>query len=164
MEFTSRSLDDTAALARRIASLLRAGDILALDAPMGAGKTTFVRTLAEAMGTPAGMVSSPTFVLAHQYPTTAGPTLVHVDAYRLTSAEDLDSLGWDRLASAANIVVIEWAERIAEALEADRTSWIRIAPVTQGTSDAGVRRFVVGGAVGARCGSGGATVHGNGRA
>jgi len=143
VEFTSRCLDDTAALAARLAPLLRPGDILALDAPMGAGKTTFIRALAHALGTPPGLVSSPTFVLAHQYPTAPGFTLVHIDAYRLNSAEDLDALGWDRLAAGTNVVVIEWAPRIADALPLDRTSWLTIQPLGQGPEDTGHRLFTL---------------------
>lgn len=141
VEFTSRSLDDTAAFATRLATLLHPGDILALDAPMGAGKTTLIRALAHALGANQALVSSPTFVLAHQYPTAAGHMLVHIDAYRLTSAEDLDALGWDRLASLHNILVIEWATRIADALPAARTSWLTIHPDLQGPIDTGIRHF-----------------------
>jgi len=150
VEFTSRSLDDTAALAARLAPLLGPGDILALDAPMGAGKTTLIRALATALGVPPALVSSPTFVLVHQYPTAASYNLVHIDAYRLTSAEDLDALGWDRLSAATNVLVIEWAPRVAEALPAERTSWLTIHPLGQGPEDTGQRLFAFSGPLATR--------------
>ncbi|WP_441294332.1 tRNA (adenosine(37)-N6)-threonylcarbamoyltransferase complex ATPase subunit type 1 TsaE, partial [Curtobacterium sp. B18] len=72
--------------------------------PLGAGKTTMTRGLGAALGA-RGQVSSPTFVLARTHPTTAGPDLVHVDAYRLSDPVELDDLDldWD-----ASIVVVEW--------------------------------------------------------
>jgi tRNA threonylcarbamoyladenosine biosynthesis protein TsaE len=149
-ERLSTSLDQTAALAGTIALALRPGDVLALDGPMGAGKTTFVRALADALGVPAGMVSSPTFVLAHHYPTRAGWTLVHIDAYRIRSGEDLEAMGWDRLADPRDVLVIEWADRVAPALPAARVSWMRINAVGVGTGDSGIRKIVVEGAVGGR--------------
>lgn len=122
----SSSPEYTASLAAGVASILRAGDIIRLEGDLGAGKTTFVRGLAHALGVPAGLVSSPTFVLVNEYPLTTERRgirrLIHVDAYRLTSSEDLDALGWDRYvtpegsAQSDCAIVIEWPTRIAEAL------------------------------------------------
>lgn len=120
------SLETTAALGAALARLLEAGDVLALEGDLGAGKTTLVRSIAEARGVEPGMVSSPTFVIVNEYPAPAGPPLVHVDAYRLGSAEDLDALGWDRLADGSSVLLIEWPDRIAEALPGDRVGWLRI--------------------------------------
>ena len=92
------------ALGARLASLLRAGDLVQLDGELGAGKTTLTRGLGAALGAREA-ITSPTFVLAREHPTASGTTLVHVDAYRLASAtevEDLD-LDWDHA-----IVVVEW--------------------------------------------------------
>lgn len=89
-----------------------------LDGPLGAGKTTLVRAMAEGLGIDPGMVASPTFVVMNQYPLPdGGPDggeLVHVDAYRLSGPGDLDSIGWDRIADPAfaGIVVVEWPERL----------------------------------------------------
>lgn len=146
----THDLDETARLAAAVARVLRPGDVVALEGPMGAGKTTFVRALAASLGVPAGMVSSPTFVLAHEYPTGTGWTLVHVDAYRLRSVEDLEAMGWDRLADPRNVVVVEWAARVAEALPVGRVSRVRIAPVGPGVQDSGVRSFEFEGEVGRR--------------
>ena len=103
----------TAALARRLAPHLRVGDRVALDGPMGAGKTTFVRHLVAALGGDATCVTSPTYTLLHRYEST--PPVIHVDACRLHSPGQLAALGFDELCADA-IAVVEWAERIGEAL------------------------------------------------
>ena len=138
-------LDDTGALAVRLAGALRPGDVLALDAPMGAGKTTLVRFLADALGVPAGMVASPTFVIAHEYPLGGGRSLMHMDAYRLHGPEDAESLAWDRLLDPRHILVVEWPDRVAGLLPEDRVSTIRIEPTAPEA-----RRFTIEGALAER--------------
>ncbi|WP_079728455.1 tRNA (adenosine(37)-N6)-threonylcarbamoyltransferase complex ATPase subunit type 1 TsaE [Okibacterium fritillariae] len=89
----------------RFAGLLRAGDLVVLDGPLGAGKTTLSRGIGEGLGI-RGPVTSPTFVLARTHPSlVGGPPLVHVDAYRLGSALELDDLDIDFERS---VVVVEW--------------------------------------------------------
>lgn len=134
---TSPTEDATAALARGLAFVLRGGDVVLLRGDLGAGKTTLVRGLAAGLGVAPGLVSSPTFVIMNQYPMAgraAGTAreLVHVDAFRLTSAEDLESIGWDRAfrengsARADAIAVIEWPERIAAAFEGHEHAEVRL--------------------------------------
>lgn len=116
------SPDATIAFAQGLASILYPGDLITLEGDLGAGKTTFVRGLALGLGIDAGLVSSPTFVVINQYAaqdqSSTIPQLIHVDAYRLTSAEDLDSVGWDALFTPegrprqGSIAVIEWPGRI----------------------------------------------------
>lgn len=99
-------------LGARLAAVLGAGDLVVLTGPLGAGKTTLTRGLGAALGA-RGQVSSPTFVLARTHPTTAGPDLVHVDAYRLSDPVELDDLDldWD-----AAIVVVEWGRGMVDGI------------------------------------------------
>jgi tRNA threonylcarbamoyladenosine biosynthesis protein TsaE len=104
--------DEMGALGARLAAVLRAGDLVVLTGPLGAGKTTLTRGLGAALGA-RGQVSSPTFVLARTHPTTSGPDLVHVDAYRLSDPLELDDLDldWD-----ASIVVVEWGRGFVDGI------------------------------------------------
>lgn len=105
---------------RELAGLLRAGDLMVLTGPLGAGKTTFTRGLGEALQV-RGPVTSPTFVLARTHPSTVGgPPLVHVDAYRLASAMELDDLDID---FARSIVVVEWGRGLLEGIT---ESWLDV--------------------------------------
>ena len=110
----------TAALARALTAALVArpvGAVVALNGPLGAGKTRFVRELAAALGVNPDEVASPTFVLLHEY---AGVRpIFHCDAYRLRSVRELWELGVEEMFDSAAIVLIEWADRVAEALPAD---------------------------------------------
>lgn len=100
----------------RVATLLGAGDVVLLSGDLGAGKTTFTRGLGEGLGV-RGPVTSPTFVLARTHPSlVGGPALVHVDAYRLGSALELDDLDID---FAHSVVVVEWGAGLLEALTDD---------------------------------------------
>ncbi len=101
----------------RLAALLRPGDVVIASGELGAGKTTLTQGLAEGLDV-VGPVISPTFVLSRVHPSRGtGPALVHVDAYRLGSAEELDDLGLD-LDDA--VAVIEWGEGLADHLAEDR--------------------------------------------
>jgi tRNA threonylcarbamoyl adenosine modification protein YjeE len=93
-------------LGSRIGKLLVAGDVVVLDGPLGAGKTTLVQGLGEQLGV-VGAVTSPTFVVSRIHKaSTAGLALVHVDAYRLASGSDLVDLDLDHQQNA--VFVIEW--------------------------------------------------------
>ncbi|MFT2693793.1 alanine racemase [Clavibacter zhangzhiyongii] len=99
--------DDMEELGRAFARELGAGDLVVLSGPLGAGKTTFTRGLGEGLGV-RGPVTSPTFVLARTHPSLVdGPPLVHVDAYRLADARELDDLDID---FARSVVVVEWGQ------------------------------------------------------
>ena len=110
---------DTEALGRRLAGLLRAGDLVLLSGELGAGKTTLTRGLGAALGV-RGAVTSPTFVIARVHPSlVGGPALVHVDAYRLGSLAEVDDLDLDASLE-ESVTVVEWGTGKAEALAADR--------------------------------------------
>ena len=106
---------------RRIASLLRPGDLVLLTGELGAGKTTLARGLGEGLGV-RGSVTSPTFVIARVHPSLGeGPSLVHVDAYRLggRGLEGMDDLDLD-VSLPESVVVVEWGEGRVEELSEDR--------------------------------------------
>jgi len=107
------------ALGARLAPLLRAGDLVLLNGELGAGKTTLTRGLGAALGA-RGAVTSPTFVLAREHPTASGVPLVHVDAYRLATAREVDDLDLDY---GHAIVVVEWG---AGKLDGVSESWLSI--------------------------------------
>ena len=102
-----------------LGALLKAGDLIMLDGPLGAGKTTFTQGIAHGMGV-SERITSPTYVIAvtHRTPAPA-PDLVHVDAYRLADYDELDDLDLDS-ALEDSVLVIEWGQGKAEALSADR--------------------------------------------
>ena len=117
----SSSPEETRAAARRLAECVdENGLVLALNGPLGAGKTAFTQGLAEGLGIEPGRVASPTFVIASEYPLEGGRTLAHVDFYRLGSRDELEAAGFADLLEPGAVVAVEWAERIPEALPADR--------------------------------------------
>jgi len=117
VELADEAATDT--LAQSIATWIKAGDLLTLSGDLGAGKTTFARTLIRALtGDPELEVPSPTFTLMQIYETAAFP-IVHADLYRIKSPDELVGLGWDEAAEGA-LVLVEWPERASTSLKADR--------------------------------------------
>jgi tRNA threonylcarbamoyladenosine biosynthesis protein TsaE len=118
-------------LGRQLAARLRAGDLVILTGPLGAGKTTLVQGIGEGLGV-RGPVTSPTFVIARIHPALAGsgPSLVHADAYRLGSISEVDDLDLDADVASA-VTVVEWGEGLAEGLAEDRLE-ISIEPDPDG--------------------------------
>jgi tRNA threonylcarbamoyladenosine biosynthesis protein TsaE len=104
---------------RRLGARLRAGDLVVLTGDLGAGKTTLTQGVGEGLGV-RGPITSPTFVIARVHPSVVGGApLVHVDAYRLGSLDELDDLDLDA-AVAESVTVVEWGEGKAEVLTDDR--------------------------------------------
>jgi len=106
---TSGSQADTEAAARKMAGKLPANSVILLSGDLGAGKTAFVRGLAEGLGIDPLEVSSPTFTLIQEY-RGGRLTLYHIDLYRL-SPREVDDLGLDDLTSEGGIVAVEWPDR-----------------------------------------------------
>lgn len=135
MEYITKSEDETAALARDLAATLRAGDVLLLSGNLGAGKTAFVRGLAEGLDIDPREVSSPTFTLVHEY-RGGRLTLYHVDLYRLERAATED-LGLEELGARDGVLAIEWPDRLTHDLPGARVVSIEIVDET-------TRRITVG--------------------
>ena len=113
------SPDDMRALGRRLAAMLRPGDLVVLNGALGTGKTTLVQGIGAGLGV-RGPVTSPTFVIARVHPSLAGgPALVHADAYRLTTPAEVDDLDLDASLE-TSVTVVEWGGGLAEGLAADR--------------------------------------------
>jgi tRNA threonylcarbamoyladenosine biosynthesis protein TsaE len=125
---TDRDMRD---LGRQLAARLRAGDLVILTGPLGAGKTTLVQGIGAGLGV-RGPVTSPTFVIARVHPALegSGPALVHADAYRLGSISEVDDLDLDADVARA-VTVVEWGEGLAENLAEDRLE-ISIEPDPDG--------------------------------
>ena len=111
--------EETRALGARLARLLRAGDLVMLSGGLGAGKTTLAQGIGAALEV-RGRVSSPTFIIARVHPALSdGPDLIHVDAYRITSLEEIDALDLDSSLD-RSVTLVEWGEEKVEALSPDR--------------------------------------------
>jgi tRNA threonylcarbamoyladenosine biosynthesis protein TsaE len=116
--------DGTHALGAALGRVLEAGDLLVLTGELGAGKTTFTQGLAEGLGVRAGVIS-PTFVLVRIHPNLpdgprpGGPDLVHVDAYRLESAAEIDDIDLENTMD-SSVTVVEWGRGRVEHLAESR--------------------------------------------
>jgi tRNA threonylcarbamoyladenosine biosynthesis protein TsaE len=131
LRFRSPSACETREAARRLGVAIEAvtetravAFVIGLVGPLGAGKTEWVKGLAEGLGGKAEMVASPTFVIASEYP--GARPLAHVDLYRLESEGELEATGFLDLLDPGRVVAIEWADRFLEALPGDRLE-VRIA-------------------------------------
>ena len=141
--------EGTRALGARLARLLRAGDLVLLSGALGAGKTTLAQGVGSAMGV-RGRISSPTFVIARVHPAPGErPALIHVDAYRISSLEEVDALDLES-SMEESVTLVEWGEGKVEALADDRLE-IAIArprggldaePGADAGGDAGIARAV----------------------
>lgn len=131
IEMETESREQTIAIGRRVGRLVKAGEVIALSGEFGAGKTQFVRGVAEGMGLDGRGVSSPTYVMMQEYEPgveagrdveaggggevvgEAENVLVHIDAYRITSLDELESVGLDAgELRDRGVLAIEWAERL----------------------------------------------------
>jgi tRNA threonylcarbamoyladenosine biosynthesis protein TsaE len=114
----SKSVAETDRLGRRIGRSLQGGEIVALYGELGSGKTALVRGMAAGLGASPQAVSSPTFVLIHEYH--GRMRLAHADLYRLDSAAELPHIGLSDYDDGRTVTVIEWADKAGNELPADR--------------------------------------------
>ena len=115
MTHESHSVSQTESIAADLARDLGPNSCIALHGDLGAGKTQFVRGLVAALGASPRAVSSPTYVLLNIYEG-GRLTVYHLDAYRVTGAEDFEGIGFSELLEQGGVVVVEWADRVTELL------------------------------------------------
>lgn len=115
-QFLSSSESATIELGRRIGAACRGAEIVLLDGPLGAGKTCLAGGLAAGMGIDEPAVS-PTFVILRSYRGNRGLTLHHFDFYRLSSEDDLDTIGWEDCLTDDAVALVEWPERCPSLFE-----------------------------------------------
>ncbi|MEM6281615.1 MAG: tRNA (adenosine(37)-N6)-threonylcarbamoyltransferase complex ATPase subunit type 1 TsaE [Chloroflexota bacterium] len=124
LDIISHSAEQTARLGARLGKLLQPGDVVCLAGDMGAGKTVFSAGVGRGWGAKHPL-TSPTFTLVHEHRRDDGAKLYHLDCYRLQNADEADSIGMDDILDSGGVVLIEWAERIADALPDERL-WIEL--------------------------------------
>lgn len=123
LDIVSHSAAQTQRLGARLGELARAGDLFCLEGELGSGKTCFVQGLGRGLGI-AETIHSPTFILANEH-RGGRLRLYHLDLYRVRSADEALGFGLDDYLSGDGVCVIEWAEKIRDALPAERL-WIAL--------------------------------------
>ena len=136
MHIQTHSPEETEAVGRKLAALLRPGDVIAYYGDLGAGKTAFTRGLAAGLGV-TEQVTSPTYTIVNEYLSGRMP-LFHFDMYRLGSADELFDIGWEDYLARGGVCAVEWSENVDEAFEAP----IRIT-ITKDPADENVRTITL---------------------
>ena len=111
--YYSKSAEDTILLGKKVGALVQPNDIIALTGDLGAGKTTFVKGIAEGLGIQ-DYVTSPTFVIINVHK--GNLVLNHIDLYRLEDKNEIEDLGIDEYFKSGGVSIIEWAERLGDLL------------------------------------------------
>ncbi len=132
MEMCTRSADETFGLGVRIASVLRAGDVVVLSGDLGAGKTVLAKGIAAGLGVTEPVVS-PTFTIVREYE--GDLPLQHLDVYRLDHLQEVIDLGLDEMLDGHAVTVVEWGEAVGALLPADRLEVLLAAPPPEEADD-----------------------------
>jgi len=141
IERKSHSEEHTERIAVAVARCLRPRDVLALKGPLGSGKTCFVRGLIRGLGGDPREVSSPTFVIAQEYSIGSDLAVIHIDAYRVSRSDELESIGWDETLEREDVIfAIEWPENLHDSLPPLRS--IRVDFEHAGPTDRTIRLHV----------------------
>ncbi len=119
MTFYTKNEKETEALGKKLAEMVRPGMVIAFYGGMGAGKTAFVRGLAEGMGLKV-RVSSPTFTIVNEY--LGAVPLFHFDMYRLSGSDELFDIGWEDYLSRGGVLAVEWSENVDGVFDSDTVS------------------------------------------
>lgn len=133
IEIISRSAAETIELGRRIGAGMQGGEIIALIGELGTGKTHLVKGIVLGLeASDAGEVTSPTFVLVHEYLGCRGTkTIYHIDAYRIESAAELEALGFDEYCRPDSVVLVEWADKVLPVLKGYNFIQLRLEHVSK---------------------------------
>jgi tRNA threonylcarbamoyladenosine biosynthesis protein TsaE len=115
IELSSNSVRQTLETGKKIGASLKGGEIIGVYGELGAGKTHLIKGIAAGCGAETEQVTSPTFVLVNEY--YGRVDVYHIDAYRLESVKEFEQLGFDELCYKRSVVLIEWADRVEQALE-----------------------------------------------
>lgn len=115
MTITTNSPEQTELLGKKLAALLKPGDVIAYYGDLGAGKPAFTRGLAAGLGV-TECVTSPTYTIVNEYLSGRMP-LFHFDMYRLSSSEELFDIGWEDYLARGGVCAVEWSENVEDALE-----------------------------------------------
>lgn len=127
-EIRAATLTETEAIGRLLGGLARPGDVIILDGPLGAGKTTLTQSIAHGLEVPPHIyVTSPTFGILHEYP--GRIPLYHIDLYRLNGEEDLLDLGLEDYLYGEGVCVVEWPDRLGSLLPEDHLA-VRIEHIS----------------------------------
>ncbi len=135
----STSPADTHAIGRAFSAAIAAVPgrvIVSIEGDLGAGKTVLVRGICEGLGV-ADPVTSPTYVIRHDYEASDGRAVLHLDAFRLENAQELDALALGDARDCGAIVLVEWGNRVAAAFPAEET--IRVRMETRGETERRIR-------------------------
>ncbi len=130
-KFTARTPEEMDAIAPDIINAIGDSRVVAMDAPMGAGKTTLVKAICKALGT-SSVVNSPTFAIINDYELPGGKALYHFDLYRLKDINEAFNMGFDEYFYSGNYCFVEWPA-IAEDILPDDTKTLRISVEEDGT-------------------------------
>ncbi len=132
MQLHLKTVEDTIKFAACLASCLKQGDVVALVGDLGAGKTTLTQALGRQLGVN-DFMTSPTFAIVNQYDLADG-LFVHADLYRLTSEDELDDIGFEHYFDDVNIIVVEWADKFSDWLNAyaNQILWLHLNYAEQG--------------------------------
>lgn len=129
LTFTTKTEEETINLGKKIGSLLKKGDIIAMQGTLAAGKTTITKGIAQALGI-TDTITSPTFCLISEY--YGSMPLYHFDVYRLDGTEDFINLGADDMLYGDGVSIIEWSEKIMDELPSN-TIILRLTPQADGS-------------------------------
>ena len=123
-EYLSKSVEQTIEIGRSLGSQLRGGEVIALNGPLGGGKTYLVKGIAEGAGAEEKKVpvNSPTYVIVNEY--SGRLDIYHIDAYRIRSIEEFERIGFDDFCYPNSVVLIEWANKVESALKS--INYVRI--------------------------------------